>query len=88
MQFGISVFQSVKINNENKIVPVVLYVSEIWSLTLSKGHRLKLLQNRVVRKLLDLSRIKRQETEENDIMSSYIICTLHQILERLSISGK
>jgi hypothetical protein len=81
MQFRISVFQSLKINNENKILPVVLYVSEIRSLALNKGHRLKLIQNRVVRKLLDLNRIKRQETEENDIMSSYIICTLHQTLE-------
>jgi hypothetical protein len=31
------------------ILPVVLYVSESWSLTLRDGHRLRVFENRVLR---------------------------------------
>jgi hypothetical protein len=33
------------------ILPVVLYVCETWSLTLSEGHRLRVFENRVLRRL-------------------------------------
>jgi hypothetical protein len=33
------------------ILPVVLYGSEIWSLTLREEHRLRVLENRVLRRI-------------------------------------
>ena len=35
------------------ILPVILYGCEIWSLTLREGHRLKLFENRVLRKVFE-----------------------------------
>jgi hypothetical protein len=35
-------------------VPVVLYGCETWSLTLRAEHRLKVFENRVLRRILDL----------------------------------
>jgi hypothetical protein len=33
------------------ILPVVLYVCETWSLTLREGHRLRVFENRVLRRI-------------------------------------
>jgi hypothetical protein len=33
------------------ILPLVLYGRETWSLTLRKGHRLRLFENRVLRRI-------------------------------------
>jgi hypothetical protein len=35
------------------ILPVVLYGCEIWSLTLREVHRLRVFENRVLRRILD-----------------------------------
>jgi hypothetical protein len=36
---------------KNIILPVVLYGCETWSLTLREGHRLRVFENRVLRKV-------------------------------------
>jgi hypothetical protein len=36
---------------ENIILPVVLYGCETWSVTLREGHRLRLFENRVLRRI-------------------------------------
>jgi hypothetical protein len=38
------------------IFPVVLYRCETWPLTLKEEHRLKVLENRVVRRIFGLNR--------------------------------
>jgi hypothetical protein len=38
------------------ILPVVLYGCETWSLTLRKEHRLRVFQNRVLRRIFGLKR--------------------------------
>jgi hypothetical protein len=38
------------------ILPVVLYRHETWSLTLRKGHRLKVSENRMLRRMFVLKR--------------------------------
>jgi hypothetical protein len=40
---------------KNVILPVVLYGCETWSLTLREEHRLRVLENRVLRRIFDLS---------------------------------
>jgi hypothetical protein len=39
---------------KNIILPVVLYGCETWSLTLREEHRLRVLENRVLRRIFDL----------------------------------
>jgi hypothetical protein len=41
---------------ETTILPVVLYESETWSLTLREKHRLKVFENRVLRRIFGLKR--------------------------------
>jgi hypothetical protein len=36
---------------KNIILPVVLYECEMWSLTLREGHRLRVFENRVLRRI-------------------------------------
>jgi hypothetical protein len=38
------------------ILPVVLYGCETWSLTLREEHRLKMFENRVLRRIFELKR--------------------------------
>jgi hypothetical protein len=47
-----------KIYTKNIILPVVLYGSETWSLTLRQEHRLRVLENRALREIF---RPKRDE---------------------------
>jgi hypothetical protein len=51
--FGPQTFVSLtaveKLKNKNIILPVVLHVCEIWSLSLKEVHRLKVFENRVLR---------------------------------------
>jgi hypothetical protein len=50
-------FQNVKIKIYRTIIfPVVLYGCETWSLTLREEHRLKIIENRVVRRIFGLKR--------------------------------
>jgi hypothetical protein len=57
-------------------LPVVLYGCETWSLELREEHRLRVFENRMLRRIFG----PRRETGEHCIMRSFIICTLHQIL--------
>jgi hypothetical protein len=38
------------------ILPIVLYGCETWSLTLTEEHRLRVFENRVVRRIFELKR--------------------------------
>ena len=60
------------------ILPIVLYGCETWSLTLREEHRLSLFENRVLRRIFG-RRTGQQESEENHIMRSLILCTAHPI---------
>jgi len=62
------------------ILPVVLYGCETWSLTLRDEHRLKVLENRVLRRIFGPKRDEVTGSVENYIMRSLMICTPHPIL--------
>ena len=66
------------------ILPVVLYGCESWTVRLWEEHRLMVFKNRVLREMWDL-RGKYQETGENCIMESIMVCTPHQMLQEWSI---
>jgi hypothetical protein len=57
------------------ILPVVLYGCETLSLTLWEEHRLKMFENKVLRRRFGLKR----EGGENCIPRSFVICTLCQV---------
>jgi hypothetical protein len=61
------------------ILPVVPYGCETWSLTLREEHRLKMFENRVLRRIFGPKRDYVMGGEENCIMRICMICTLHQI---------
>jgi hypothetical protein len=70
-------YQAVQIKiNKTLILLVVLYGFETWSLTLRKEHRLRVLENRVVRSIFGSKRDEVTEGGEDCIMSSSIICIL------------
>jgi hypothetical protein len=60
------------------ILPLVLYGCETWSLTLREEHRLRVFENRMLRRIFGP---KKDEVtvEENCIMRSFITCTLCQV---------
>ena len=62
------------------ILPVVLYGCETWSLTLRDEHRLRVFENRVLRRIFGSKKDGEQEIGENYIMRSLMICTHHPIL--------
>jgi hypothetical protein len=62
------------------ILLVVLYGCETWSLTLRKGHRLRVSENSALREIFRKRGRKWRETREECIMRSFITCTLHQLL--------
>jgi hypothetical protein len=72
--FCLPFFKNIKIK---VILPVVLYGCESWSLALREEHRLRVLENRVLRRYLSLRGRKWQETGEECIMRSFITYTLH-----------
>jgi hypothetical protein len=51
---------------------VVLYGCETWSLTIQEEHRLKVFENRVLRRIFGLKRDEVMEIGENCIMRSFI----------------
>jgi hypothetical protein len=52
-----SSYKNIKIRMYKSIIlPVVLYGCETWSLTLREEHRLKVFENRVLRRIFDLKR--------------------------------
>jgi hypothetical protein len=58
------------------ILSVVLYGCETWSLTLREDHRLRVFENRVLRRTFGSKRV---DIGENYVMRSFITCTLHQV---------
>ena len=62
------------------ILPVILYGCEIWSLTLREEHRLRVFENRVLRRTFGPKKDGATESGENYIMRSLMICTPHPIL--------
>jgi hypothetical protein len=61
------------------ILPVVLYGCETWSLTLREEHRLRVFENRVLRRIFGLKRDEVMGNGENYITRSFMICTLRQV---------
>jgi len=66
------------------ILPLVLNGCETWSLTLREGCRLKVFENRVLRRIFEPKRDEVTGSGENCVMRSLMICTPHQMLFRLS----
>jgi len=62
------------------ILPVVLYGCETWSLTLRQEHRLRVFENRVLRRIIGPKRDEVTGEWRNYIMRSLVICTRHPIL--------
>jgi hypothetical protein len=60
------------------ILSVVLYVCETWSLTLREERRVRVFENRVLKRTFGPKR----EAGEDCIMRSFITFTLHQTLFR------
>jgi hypothetical protein len=68
-------------------LPVVLYGIEIWSLTSSEEHRLRVFENRILRRIFGPKRDEKRETGESCTMGSFIICTHHRVLLGRSNEG-
>ena len=62
------------------ILPVVLYGCETWSLTLKEERRLRVFENRVLRRVFWPKRDEVTGNGENYIMKSSVICTPYRIL--------
>ena len=57
------------------ILPVILYGCETWSLTLREERRLRVFENRVLRRVFGPKRDEVTGNGENYIMRSLVICT-------------
>jgi hypothetical protein len=69
----------IKTLKKNIILPAVLYGCETWFLTLREEQRLRVFENRLLRRIFGPKREKWQEAEEDYKMRSFITCTLHQM---------
>jgi hypothetical protein len=58
---------------------MVLYECETWSLTLREEHRLRVFENRVLRRIFGPKRDEVTGNGENCIMRSFVICILRQV---------
>jgi hypothetical protein len=63
-----------------KILPVVLYGCETWLLRLREECRLKVFENRVLRRVFGPKRDEVTGNGDNYIMRSLVICTPYPIL--------
>jgi hypothetical protein len=72
------VFYPIKIYG-NIIFPVVLYGCETWSLILRDERRVRVFENRVLRRIFGPRRDEITGCGENYIMRSLMICTAHPI---------
>jgi hypothetical protein len=61
------------------ILPVILYGCETWSLTLNEEHRLRMFENKVLRRILGPKRDEVTGGWRNCIMRSFVICILHRV---------
>jgi hypothetical protein len=74
--------KNVKIRIQKTIIlPVVLYGCVTWSLTLREEHtrRLRVFENRVLRRIFGQGDMRWQENGENCITRSFVNCTFHQL---------
>jgi hypothetical protein len=55
----------------------VLYGRETWSLILREEHRLRVFENRVLRRIFGPKRVRR--LEKNRMTRGFITCTLGQV---------
>ena len=62
------------------ILPVVLYGCETWSLTLREERRMRMFENRVLRRVFGPKRDEVTGNGKNYIMRSLVICTPYPIL--------
>jgi hypothetical protein len=63
-----------------RILPVASYGSETWSLTLSGERRLRVFENRVLRRIFGPKKEDVTESGEDYVTTSFMICTPHQRL--------
>jgi hypothetical protein len=61
------------------ILPVVLYGCDTWSLILREEHRLRVFENRVLRRIFGPKRDEVTGVWKNNIMRNFITCTLVQV---------
>jgi hypothetical protein len=61
------------------ILPIGLYGCETWSFTLREEQRLRVFENRVLRRIFG-TKSEEDGSWENCIMMNFIICILHRIL--------
>jgi hypothetical protein len=66
--------------HRNIILTVVFYGCETWSFTFRDKRRLRVFENRVLRRILGPKRDEVTGGGENYIMRSLMICTPHPIL--------
>jgi hypothetical protein len=72
----------IKIYKTIIFLPVVLYGCQIWSLTLKEECRMRVFENRVLRKIFEPKRDKvTGECKKNYIMRRLMICTPQHICE-------
>jgi hypothetical protein len=60
-------------------IPYLLYGCETWTLTLKEEHRLRVFENRVLRRIFGLKRIKATGEWRKLHKRSFVICTLRQL---------
>ena len=63
---------------KSRILPVVLYGSETWSLTLREECRLRIFENRILRRIFG-PKSDEIGCEEGSTMWNFIVCTVHLI---------
>jgi hypothetical protein len=61
------------------VLPVVLYGCETWSVTLRKEQRLRVFENRVLRRIFGPRRDEAKDSGEDYITRNLMTCTHHQI---------
>ena len=72
--------KKLKVNTYKTIVLLVLYGCETWSLTLREEHRLRVFENKVLRKIFRAKRDEIKENGESYIILSYMFCILRVTL--------
>ena len=73
-------FYNIVSNIYEYILLGVLYGCETWSLILREERRLRVFENRVLRRIFGTKRDEVTGNGENYIIKSLMICTAHQIL--------
>jgi hypothetical protein len=75
------VYKNIKIKIYRPVIlPVALYGCETWSLTVREERGLRVVENRVLRRIFGPKRDKVIGGGDKYVMKSLIICTSHQII--------